>query len=298
LIQLDIDTPRPVYLKLENLQPTGSFKVRGSANAILQADHAAIGAGIVTPSAGNMALAVAWHANRIGVPCTVIVPDHAPAAKLDGVRRYGARVVRCPFEQWWDIVASHHAPEYPGLFVHPFEDARVIEGNGSIGSEILEDLPDVGTIIVPFGGGGLSCGIAQAVRAEGSSALVYAAEVETSAALARALAEGKSSPIDYQPSFVDGIGSKIVLDGMFELASAVLAGCLVSTLAEVKDAIRITARGQKVVLEGAAAAAVAPALRNHAFEGPVVCVVSGGNINLEVLAGILHDGDSANGDAA
>jgi threonine dehydratase len=291
LIQLDIDTPQPVYLKLENLQPTGSFKVRGSANVILQADHAALGAGIVTPSAGNMALAVAWHANRIGVPCTVLVPDHAPAAKLDGVLRYGARVVRRPFEQWWDIVTSHHASEHPGLFVHPFEDTQVMEGNGSIASEILEDLPDVGTVIVPFGGGGLSCGIAQTLRAEGSSALVYAAEVETSAALARALTEGKSSPIEYKPSFVDGIGSKFVLDSMFELASALLAGSIVSTLAEVSDAIRVTAGRQKIVIEGAAAAAVAPVLRNNDLDGPIVCVVSGGNINLDVLAGIIHAGD-------
>jgi len=291
LIQLDIDTPQPIYLKLENLQPTGSFKVRGSANVILQADQAALGAGIVTPSAGNMALAVAWHANRIGVPCTVLVPDHAPAAKLDGARRYGARVVRCPFEQWWDIVTNHHSPEHPGLFVHPFEDTRVIEGNGSIASEILEDLPEVGTIIVPFGGGGLSCGIAQTLRAESSSASVYAAEVETSAALASALTEGKPTPIEYQPSFVDGIGSKIVLDSMFELASALLAGSLVSTLSEVRDAIRVTASRQKVVLEGAAAAAVAPVLRDNNFDGPIVCVASGGNIDLDVLAGIIRGGE-------
>jgi threonine dehydratase len=188
-------------------------------------------------------------------------------------------------------VISHHAAEHPGLFVHPFEDAQVLEGNGSIASEILEDLPNVGTVIVPFGGGGLACGIAQTLRAEGSSASVYAAEVETSAALTKALVEGKPSPIDYKPSFVDGIGSKLVLNSMFELARGLLAGSLVSTLSEVRNAIRVAADRQKVVLEGAAGAAVAPVLRKNDFDSPIVCVVSGGNINSDVLAGIIHVGD-------
>jgi threonine dehydratase len=288
LVRVALDTGREVHLKLETLQPIGSFKVRGSGNAMAKASRQSLSSGVYTASAGNMAQGVAWNARRLGIPCTVIVPDHAPAAKLSAVERLGARIVRLPFARWWQVLLDHGYPGMEGLFIHPVSDPDVIAGNGTIGLEILEDLPDAETIYVPYGGGGLSTGIACAVRSLRPSARVFACEVETAAPLAAALAEDSPVTIPYRASFVDGIGASGLLPEMWPLARAVLAGSVVSTLAEIARAVAWLATRARVVAEGAGAASVAAAEKHGATGGPIVCVVSGGNIDAEKLATILR----------
>jgi threonine dehydratase len=242
---------------------------------------------VYTASAGNMAQGVAWHARRLGIPCTVVVPDHAPQTKLAAIERLGARYIKVPFDEWWQVIVTHRYPGQEGLFVHPVSDPAVMAGNGTIGLEILEDLPDVDAILIPYGGGGLSSGIATAVRALKPDVKVYACEVETSAAFAAALAAGKPTKIDYKASFVDGIGSSAVLEEMWPLARRLLDGSLVSTLTEVAEAIRTLAERQRVIAEGAGAAPVAAALAGKAPGRKIACVVSGGNIDFEKLMKIF-----------
>src|SRR5262245_24356854 len=182
LIRLpQLESDREIWLKLECLQPIGSFKIRGAANAMALASREAIAAGVATASAGNMAQGVAWVARALGVPCTVVAPDHAPAAKLDALARLGARVEKLPFARWWQVLEERAYPGLDGLFVHPVADEGVIAGNAGIGLEILEDVPEPAAVLVPYGGGGLSSGIALALRAAGSGAAVYAGEVATGA---------------------------------------------------------------------------------------------------------------------
>jgi len=291
LVRLNVDdAPAEIYLKLENLQPIGSFKLRGAGNAISLASREQLAKGVYTASAGNMAQGVAWHARRLGIPCTVVVPDHAPQTKLAAVTRLGAKYIKAPFEEWWQVIVTHRYPGLEGLFVHPVSDPAVMAGNGTIGVEILEDLPDVDAIVVPYGGGGLSCGIATAVRALKPGTKVYACEVETSAAFAAALAAGRITKIEYRPSFVDGIGSSAVLEEMWPLAKELLAGSLVSSLAEVAEAVRLLAERNRVIAEGAGASSVAAAMAGRAPGRKVVCVVSGGNIDFEKLTMIFQRG--------
>src|SRR5438105_8097437 len=221
------DARAEIYLKLENLQPIGSFKLRGAGNAMAVAGPERLRDGVYTASAGNMAQGVAWCARRLGVAATAIVPEHAPEAKLSALARLGARVEKVPYDTWWQTLVDHGQRGRRGLFVHPVSDRAVMAGNGTIGLEILEDLPEVDTILVPYGGGGLSSGIASAARALAPRVRVFACEVETSAAFAAALAAGKPARIEYQPSFVDGIGSPFVLDEMWPLVSTLLAGSIV-----------------------------------------------------------------------
>jgi threonine dehydratase len=288
LVRLNVDdAPAEIYLKLENLQPIGSFKLRGAGNAIAQATPEQLAKGVYTASAGNMAQGVAWHARRLGISCTVIVPDHAPETKLAAITRLGGTFIKVPFDEWWQVLVNRNYPGMEGLFVHPVSDPAVMAGNGTIGLEILEDLPDVDTILIPYGGGGLSCGIATAIRALKSDTTVYAAEVETSAAFSAALAEGKPTKINYQASFVDGIGSGSVLPDMWELARSLLDGSQVVSLAQAAEALRILAERNRVIAEGAGATSVAAALAGKAGSGKVVCVISGGNIDFEKLVKIF-----------
>ena len=291
LVRLNVDDTE-IYLKLENLQPIGSFKLRGAGNAIALADPRELAKGVYTASAGNMAQGVAWHARRLGIPCTVVVPYHAPETKLAAITRLGAKIIKVPFDDWWQVIVTRRYAGLEGFFVHPVSDPPVMAGNGTIGLEILEDLPDEDTILVPYGGGGLSCGIATAVKALKPDTKVYACEVETSAALAAALSAGAITKIDYKPSFVDGIGSSSVLAEMWPLAQSLLNGSIVMSLAEVADAVRTLAERNRVIAEGAGAAPVAAALagrgRQDGRNGKVVCVVSGGNIDPEKLARIFR----------
>jgi threonine dehydratase len=281
------DAPAEIYLKLENLQPIGSFKLRGAGNAMASAPPEALSRGVYTASAGNMAQGVAWCAREKGVPCRVIVPSHAPSTKLAAIERLGGEVVRIPFDEWWQVLVEHGYPGESGLFIHPVSDPAVIAGNGTIALEILEDLPAVEAIVVPYGGGGLSCGIASAMRALKPTVRVYAAEVSTAAPLAASLAAGAPQIVDYEPSFVDGIGARSVLAEMWPLARRLLDGSLVVSIAEVAAAVRLLAERNRIIAEGAGATPVAAAMAGRAGGGKVVCIVSGGNIDAATLAAIL-----------
>jgi threonine dehydratase len=282
------DAPAEIFLKLENLQPIGSFKIRGASNAMALADPERLARGVWTASAGNMAQGVAWQARRLGLQCTVVAPDHAPETKLAAIARLGGRVVKVPFAEWFEILRAHAYPGMEGCFIHPVSDPAVMAGNGTIGLEILEDLPDVEAVLIPYGGGGLSCGIASAVRASSPAVRLYACEVATAAPLAAAIAAGSPHPIPHTPSFVDGIGSPFVLPEIWPLARRLLDGSLVVGLAEVAAAIRLLIERARVVAEGAGAASVAAALTGRAGTGKVVCVVSGGNIDAGKLATLLR----------
>jgi threonine dehydratase len=290
LVRLPLpDVDGELWLKLENLQPIGSFKIRGAGNAMLLAGRERLSHGAYTASAGNMAQGVAWSARQLGVPCTVIVPEHAPQTKVDAVERLGGRVVKVPFDRWWQTMVEHSYPGVDGLFVHPVSDPAVVAGNGTIGLEILDDLPDVETVLVPFGGGGLSSGIATAIRALRPNARVYGCEVETSTPLTAALAAGGPTRVVRQPSFIDGIGGNGVLEEMWPLVSTLLSGALVASVEQVAAAVRLLAERARVVAEGAGAAPLAAALA-HNVRGKTVCVVSGGNIDSAKLATILTGG--------
>jgi threonine dehydratase len=251
------------------------------------ATHGALSRGVWTASAGNMAQGVAWEARRRGIRCTVVVPDNAPDTKLAAITRLSARIVKVPYATWWQILVEHAYPGMEGLFIHPTADAAVVAGNGTIGLEILEDLPDLDAVLVPWGGGGLSCGIASALHGAASTARVFACEVETAAPFKASLAAGRPTSIDYTASFVDGIGARSVLPELWELASSLLAGSLVVSLAETAAAIRHLAARARIVAEGAGAAPVAAALSGRPSVEKIVCVVSGGNIDASVLARIL-----------
>ncbi|HEU5181212.1 MAG TPA: threonine/serine dehydratase [Candidatus Polarisedimenticolia bacterium] len=289
LVRLQVsDSPAEIYLKLENLQPIGSFKLRGAANLILQTDRAQLEPGVWTASAGNMAQGVAWCARNLGLRSTVIVPETAPETKRAAIARLGARIVPVPFAQWMEVFQTRRYAGMEGLFVHAFSDPAVMAGNGTIGLEILEDLPDVETVIVPYGGGGLSCGIASCLRAMKPGIRVLAAEVETAAPLAASWGAGAPVEISFTPSFVDGIGAPRVFPEMFALARRLLEGSVVVSPAEIASAIGLLIERNRVVAEGAGAASVAAALTGRAGQGKIVCVVSGGNIDAAKLSKILH----------
>ena len=288
LVRLNVDdAPAEIFLKLENLQPTGSFKVRGVSNAIALAGPDVRRRGVYTCSAGNMAQALAWQARQNNIPCTVIVPDNAPQTKLEAIRRFGAKIIQASFDEVWNVVVTHRYPPLDGsVFIHPFADIRMMAGNGTAGLEVLEDLPDVESVVIPFGGGGLSVGIASAIRAKRPQTRVYAVEPETAAPLSASFAAGVAKEIARTPSFVDGIGGKSVLPEIWEPARILLLPLVVS-LSEIAAAIKLLIERNRVVAEGAGAASVAAATTGKAGSGKIVCIVSGGNIDSSKLARIL-----------
>ena len=289
LVRLHVENaPAEIYLKLENLQPINSFKIRGATNAIMLAPAAERAKGLVTASAGNMAQGVAWAARELGVPATIAVPEHAPEAKLAAIERLGGRVLKLPYDDWWNTIITSHIDGIDGLFVHPVQDPGVMAGNGTIGLEILEDLPDPDAVVIPYGGGGLTAGIASAVRALRPATKIFTAEPETGAALAAAVAAGHPADVDYRASFVDGAGSRRVLDSMWPLVAPLVDRALVIPVGEAATAVRTLAERARVIAEGAGALAPAAALAGRAGTGKVVCVISGGNINLTKLSEILN----------
>jgi len=289
LVRLPIeDVPADIYLKLENLQPISSFKIRGATNAVLLAPASARARGLVTASAGNMAQGVAWAARSLGVPATIAVPEHAPEAKLAAIARLGGQVRKLPYDDWWNVIVTGHLPGAEGLFVHPVQDPGVMAGNGTIGLEILEDLPGPDAVVIPYGGGGLTAGIASAIKARRPETTVFTAEPETGAALSAAFAAGSPVGVDYRASFVDGAGSRRVLDSMWPLVRPLVDGAIAVGIGEAAAAVRLMAERARVIAEGAGALALAAALSGRAGSGKVVCVVSGGNINLGKLAEILN----------
>ena len=283
----DDNFPGEIYLKLENLQPIGSFKLRGAYNAMSTADKSLLKDGVYTASAGNMAQGVAWNAKKMNIPCTVIVPDHAPQTKLDAITRLGAKFIKVPFNDWWQVLVTRKFEGMKGLFVHPVSDPPVIAGNGTIGLEILEDLPDVDTVIVPYGGGGLIGGIATAIKTLKPEVKVFAAEVETAAPLAPSLAAGEPVKVEYIASFVDGMGSGGLLAEMWPLVSKLVDGSIVLSLKQIADAIKLLIERNRIVAEGAGGSSFAAALTGKAGTGKIVCAISGGNIDAEKLIKIL-----------
>jgi threonine dehydratase len=293
LVRLYVDAPAEIWLKLECLQPIGSFKLRGATNAmkrLAEESPERLSRGVYTASAGNMAQGVAWGARSLGIPCTVVVPETAPATKLAAIERLGARIDKRPFDAWWRVISEHGDPTMSGTFIHPFADADVLAGNGTIALEILEDLPLAKAILVPYGGGGLACGIASGVRAAwpAPAPRVLACEVESASPFDAALRAGAPTAAGYTPSFVDGIGSKRVADEMWPLARTLLDGSIVVPVKAVADAVRLLVERARVVAEGAGAAAVAAALTGNVPNGAIVCIVSGGNIDVAKLATILR----------
>ena len=284
---MNVEAPAEIYLKLENIQPIGSFKLRGAYNAARRADPAQVQQGLSTASAGNMGQGVAWAAKELGVPCAVIVPDYAPQTKVGAMERLGARVLKVPFEDWWTAMENSKIEGVEGLFLHPVENEDLMAGNGTIGLEILEDLPDPDVVLIPYGGGGLTTGIASAIKQERPETKVYAVEQDTAAPLNATLEAGEMTAIDYQVSFVDGAGAKALLPKMWALVEPLIDGAYTVTLDEVAEAIRVLAERQRVIAEGAGALATAAALSGKAGGGKVVCIVSGGNIDFSVLSQIL-----------
>ena len=290
LVRLNVwDAPAEIYLKLENLQPIGSFKIRGAANAMSLMSQDELSRGVLVASAGNMAQGAAWNARRLGIPCTVIAPDYAPDTKVQAIERLGGRVIKVPFDRWWQTFTDRSYPGVDATFIHSFDDDRVMAGNGTIGLELLEDLPDVDTVLIPWGGGGLASGIATALRALKPSIRIFAVEADTGAPLSASLKAGSPQAVDYQPSFVDGIGSKTVFKNMLELAQELLDGSITASLEEIAAALRLMAERNRVIAEGAGAVALAVALSGKAGQGRIACVVSGGNIDLPKLAKILGE---------
>jgi threonine dehydratase len=280
LIRLD----ERIWLKLENLQPIGSFKLRGALSAVRAASPSELAGGVVTASAGNMAQGVAWAAREAGVRATIVAPDNAPSTKLESTVRLGGEVIRVPHEVWWQTMVDRRYGGIDGLFVHPVEDDAVMAGNGTIGVEVCEELREFDTVVIPWGGGGLTTGVASAVKALRPGTRIVTAEPATAAPLAASLAAGEPVEIDYAPSFVDGAGGRALLPTMWAHAQELVDAAVAVPLDEVADAMRLLVSRARVVAEGAGALALAAAAHE---EGRVVCIVSGGNVDANVLSRVL-----------
>jgi threonine dehydratase len=278
LVPCNTEAPGDLYLKLENLQPIGSFKIRGAANVMALTPRRQLDRGVLTASAGNMAQGVAFCARRLGIQATIVAPETAPAAKIKAVERMGGRVIKVPFAEWWHTFETRSYPGVDATFIHAFDDPHVMAGNSTIALD---------AVVIPWGGGGLSCGIAAVLRSLAPRVRIYAAEIETAAPLAASLAAGEPSIVEYKPSFVDGIGSKTVFPNMFQHARELLTGSLVVTLDEAAQAMKLVAERNRVIIEGAAACAVAAARSGRAGSGKIVAIVSGGNIDLDKFAHLV-----------
>lgn len=281
LLELQGTTGPRIFLKMENLQPINSFKLRGAANAVAMLDPEKRALGVWTISAGNAGQGVAYAARKAGVPCIVVAIDLAPETKIARMRALGADIIKASWDACWQGLEQRTFPGVEGTFVHPFDDDNFIAGNATAGLEIVEDLPDVATVITAIGGGGLVTGVASALRTKKPSVQILVAEPETAAPFARSLQLGKASAFEeWQPTFVDGSGGKSIFPRMWERMHGLVDGSIVVTLDETRRAMRVLAERSRVIAEGAGALAVAAALNGKAGDGPIVAVVSGGNIDL------------------
>ena len=283
LVQLEEN----IWLKLENLQPIGAFKIRGALSAIRAASKEELANGVVTASVGNMAQGVAWAAREAGVRARIVAPHDASRAKLDAVDRLGGEIVPVSYDEWWQAMVDRGREGVDGMFVHPSDDPAVIAGNGTIGLELCEQLDAFDTVVVPWGGGGLALGIASAVKSLRPGTRVVAVEPETGAPLAASFAAGHQVDVDFTPSFVDGAGGPMLLPGIFAEAQELIDDALAVSLDDTAHAMRVLASRARVVAEGAGALPVAAALNGSAGEGTIICVVSGGNIDAAILARVL-----------
>ncbi len=292
LVQLNVDlADTEIYLKLENLQPIGSFKLRGAINAMRNTDPEKLEAGVWTASMGNMAQGVAWAAREIGIKATVVVPEDAARSKLTAMEELGASIRKIPRDAWFDLILySHDYPGMAGLFIHPASNRYVMAGQGTIGLEILEDLPDVHAVVTPFGGGGLTAGVASAIQLLNPTTRRYACELETGAPLAPSLAAGEPVTITAKPAprYASGFsGAPSVAEEMWPILSSVVDDSLLMSVNELATTIKLLVERNHIVAEGAGAAAVATALAGRAGIGKIACVVSGGHIDLDELNQIL-----------
>ena len=289
LVRLRHDAAAPeIWLKLETLQPINAFKIRGAANAVAMLSPQERARGVWTISAGNAGQGVAYAARQAGIPCTVVVIETAVETKVERMRNLGARLVKAPFDACWKAMEQRQFPGVEGTFVHPFDDHNFVAGNATIGLEILEDLPNVKTVIAGIGGGGLISGVGSSIRQLAPNVRILGAEPETAAPGAASFAAGSPQVFDkWQASFVDGAGGKSIFPRMWERMNGIVDGSIVVSLDEVKQAMKVVAEKMRVIVEGAGALPVAAALSGRVTEGPIVAVVSGGNIDLKKFAEIV-----------
>ena len=288
LVRLDLGDDRQIYLKLENLQPTNAYKIRGATNAVARLSDEERAKGVWTISAGNAGQGVAYAARAFGIPSTVVAIETAPQTKLDRMRALGATIVPVSYDDAWVAAETHQFPGLESTFVHPFDNHDFIAGHGTMGLEIIDDLPEVRTVIAAIGGGGLITGVGSAIKARRPDVRVLGAEPETAAPYALSLREGGARKFaDWQPSFVDGAGGKSVTERMWQRMRPVTDGAITVTLDQTRDAMRLIAEKSRTIAEGAGALTLAAALTGEAGEGPIVCVVSGGNIDLGKFAELV-----------
>lgn len=289
LVKFDLGPRAPdIRLKLENLQPTNAYKIRGATNAVAKLSGQDRARGVWTISAGNAGQGVAFAARRFGIPCTVVAIETAPQTKLDRMRALGATIVPVSYDRAWVAAETHEFEGLDGTFVHPFDNHDFIAGHGTMGLEILEDAPDVRTVICAIGGGGLITGVGSAIKAKHPDVRVLGAEPETAAPYALSLREGGPRKFDdWQASFVDGAGGKSVTERMWQRMRPVTDGTITVTLDQTADAMRLIAEKTRTIAEGAGALALAAALTGQAGDGPIVCIVSGGNIDLDRFAELV-----------
>jgi len=289
LVKLDLGSGLPdIRLKLENLQPTNAYKIRGATNAVARLSDEDRARGVWTISAGNAGQGVAYAARKFGIPCTVVAIETAPQTKLDRMRALGATIVPVSYDRAWVAAETHEFEGLDGTFVHPFDNHDFIAGHATMGLEILEDAPDVRTVIAAIGGGGLISGVGSAIKAKRPDVRILGAEPETAAPYALSLLEGGPRKFDdWQASFVDGAGGKSVTERMWERMQRVVDGSITVTLDETAGAMRLIAEKTRTIAEGAGALALAAALTGKAGEGPIVCIVSGGNIDLDKFAELV-----------
>jgi threonine dehydratase len=292
LVRLDLGPGGPdIRLKLENLQPTNAYKIRGAVNAVGKLKGEERARGVWTVSAGNAGQGVAYAARAAGIDCTVVAIESAPRTKLDRMAALGTRIVPVPYEVAWKAVTDHEFEGMDGLFIHPFDNHDFIAGHGTMGLEILEDAPDARAVIAAIGGGGLITGVGSAIKALRPDIRVYGAEPETAAPYAFSLREGGPRPFpDWKASFVDGAGGQSVTDRMWERMRAVVDGAITVSLDQTREAMRLLAEKARVIAEGAGALSPAAALTGEAGVGPIVCVISGGNIDLAKFASLVTAG--------
>lgn len=277
-----------IYLKLENLQPIGAYKIRSMGNILLNADPDVLHNGAYTASSGNAGLGLAWMARQLGFAARVYAPQSSPQAKLNAILKFGAVVHLLSHDDWWQIIENRGHASDPGLYVDAVRDLAALAGNGTIGVEIIEQLPEVANVIVPFGGGGLACGIASGIRAVKPDTRIIVAESDAATPATEAFKAGRPVPVAVHPSFISGAGAPTVLKEMWPLISALIDETVVVPVSGVAAAIRLLCSHNQVVAEGAGAISVAAALADRTRSGKTVCVVSGGNIDLDVLAKILQ----------
>jgi threonine dehydratase len=289
LVRLELGPDFPdIRLKLENLQPINAYKLRGAANAVALLPESERRRGVWTISAGNAGQGVAYAARQAGVPCTVVAIETAPAAKMERMRALGAKLIPVPYEAAWKALEERSYPGAEGTFVHPFDDHDFITGHGTMGLEILEDAPDTKAVIAAIGGGGLITGVGSALKALDPAIKVWSVEPETAAPAALSFANGSPQAFkDWKASFVDGAGGKSVFPRMWQRMQPVVDGCIVVSLDETKRAMRLMADKARVIAEGAGALSVAAALTGKAGRGPIVAIVSGGNIDLDKFCEIV-----------